>query len=239
MIALIRTPSRGHGTTDSSAFDDLRAGIAYVRSQRWIWVTLIVASLFTLFYWGPVQVLLPYIVRNDLGGGPETFGLILAADGVGSVVASIILSQRGLPRRYLSVLYARGRSRRCRSSATRSGTHAWQLMVLAFAARRADHDRPRDLGGARADARAAGHARAASTSVDWFVSIGFAPLSFALTGPAAAALGVDDDADHRRRRSRGRHRRDVRRCSGWAASSRRSLDAAGRRGDARRQRPRR
>ena len=50
MIALIRTPSRGHGTKDSSAFDDLRAGVAYVRSQRWIWVTLIVASLFTLFY---------------------------------------------------------------------------------------------------------------------------------------------------------------------------------------------
>ena len=33
--------------------------------------------------------------------------------------------------------------------------------------------------------------RARVTSVDWFVSIGFAPISFALTGPAAAALGAD------------------------------------------------
>jgi hypothetical protein len=33
--------------------------------------------------------------------------------------------------------------------------------------------------------------RARVTSVDWFVSIGFAPLSFALTGPAAAALGAE------------------------------------------------
>ena len=128
MIALIRTPSRGHGTKDSSAFDDLRAGVAYVRSQRWIWVTLIVASLFTLFYWGPVQVLLPYIVRNDLGGGPETFGLVLAADGVGSVAASMIL-EPARPSAPLPVgaLRDRGRSRPCRSSATPWGRTLWQF----------------------------------------------------------------------------------------------------------------
>ncbi len=33
--------------------------------------------------------------------------------------------------------------------------------------------------------------RARVHELDWFVSIGLAPLSFALTGPASAALGVD------------------------------------------------
>jgi len=190
MIALIRTPSRGHGTKDSSAFDDLRAGVSYVRSQRWIWVTLIVASLFTLFYWGPVQVLLPYIVRNDLGGGPETFGLILAADGVGSVAASIILSQRGLPRRYLSVLYASWTVATLPFIGYALGTHAWQLMGLAFL-----HGALITTGlviwSALEQTRVPRDMRARVTSVDWFVSIGFAPISFALTGPAAAALGAD------------------------------------------------
>ena len=190
MIALIRTPSRGHGTKDSSAFDDLRAGVSYVRSQRWIWVTLIVASLFTLFYWGPVQVLLPYIVRNDLGGGPETFGLILAADGVGSVAASIILSQRGLPRRYLSVLYAAWTVATLPFIGYALGTHAWQLMGLAFL-----HGALITTGlviwAALEQTRVPRDMRARVTSVDWFVSIGFAPISFALTGPAAAALGAD------------------------------------------------
>ena len=190
MIALIRTPSRGHGTKDSSAFDDLRAGVAYVRSQRWIWVTLIVASLFTLFYWGPVQVLLPYIVRNDLGGGPETFGLILAADGVGSVAASIILSQRGLPRRYLSVLYASWTVATLPFIGYALGTHAWQLMGLAFL-----HGALITTGlviwAALEQTRVPRDMRARVTSVDWFVSIGFAPISFALTGPAAAAIGAD------------------------------------------------
>ena len=94
--------------------------MSYVRSQRWIWVTLIVAALFTLFYWGPVQVLLPYIVRNDLGGGPETFGLILAADGVGSVAASIIAQPaRAAAAIPVASSTRRGRSRPCRSSATR------------------------------------------------------------------------------------------------------------------------
>ena len=190
MIALIRTPSRGHGTSDSSAFDDLRAGVAYVRSQRWIWVTLIVASLFTLFYWGPVQVLLPYIVRNDLGGGPETFGLILAADGVGSVVASIVLSQRGLPRRYLSVLYAAWTVATLPFIGYALGTHAWQLMAFAFL-----HGALITTGlviwAALEQTRVPRDMRARVTSVDWFVSIGFAPISFALTGPAAAALGAE------------------------------------------------
>ena len=29
------------------------------------------------------------------------------------------------------------------------------------------------------------------TSLDWFVSIGLAPLSFALTAPVSAAIGID------------------------------------------------
>ena len=74
IAVFISTPSRGHGTGASSALDDLREGLTYVRSQRWIWVTLIASGLFSLFYWGPVQVLLPYIVRNDLDGGAGQAG---------------------------------------------------------------------------------------------------------------------------------------------------------------------
>ena len=117
MIFLIRTPSRGHGTKDSSAFDDLRAGVRALpaldlgHADRRLALHAVLKC---------VQVLLPYIVRNDLGGGPETFGLILAADGVGSVAASIILSQRGLPAATSRCCTPRGPSRRCRSSGTPS-----------------------------------------------------------------------------------------------------------------------
>lgn len=189
MLALIRTRSRGHSRT-GSAFDDLRAGLSYVRSQRWIWVTLIVAALFTLFYWGPVQVLLPYIVRNELGGDAGTFGLILAADGVGSVLASVLLSQRGLPRRYMTVFYGAWSVATLPLAGYALGTHAWQLMALALA-----HGALMTIGlviwAALEQTRVPREMRARVMSVAWFVSIGFAPLSFALTGPAAEALGAE------------------------------------------------
>ena len=188
MLAMIRKPSRGHGRA-SSAFDDLRAGLSYVRSQRWIWVTLIVAALFTLFYWGPVQVLLPYIVRNELDGDAGTFGLILAADGIGSVLASVVLSQRGLPRRYMTVFYGAWSVATLPLAGYALGSHAWQLMLLAMA-----HGALITTGlviwAALEQTRVPRDMRARVTSVDWFVSIGFAPLSFALTGPAAAAMGA-------------------------------------------------
>jgi DHA3 family tetracycline resistance protein-like MFS transporter len=189
MIALIRTRSRGHGRAGSSALDDLRAGLSYVRSQRWIWVTLGVAALFTLFYWGPVQVLLPYIVRNELDGGAGTFGLILAADGIGSVIASIVVSQLGLPRRYLTVFYGAWSLATLPLAGYALGTEAWQLMAMAMA-----HGALMTTGlviwAALEQTRVPREMRARVMSVSWFVSIGFAPISFALTGPAAAAFGA-------------------------------------------------
>ena len=48
---------------------ELREGIAYVRTQTWLWGTLIAASLAILFFMGPLQVLVPYVVKNDLDAG--------------------------------------------------------------------------------------------------------------------------------------------------------------------------
>ena len=39
------------------------------------------------------------------------------------------------------------------------------------------------------------------SSLDWLISIGLLPLSFALTGPVSAARRSPGDARHRRRRS--------------------------------------
>ena len=56
---------------------ELKAGFAYVRANAWIWATLCAASLALLASWGPYEVLLPYIIRNDLGGDAAVFGVVL------------------------------------------------------------------------------------------------------------------------------------------------------------------
>ena len=58
----------------TSIWRDLREGFAFVRARPWLWATLGSAALALLASFGPLEVLLPYLIRNDLGGGAATFG---------------------------------------------------------------------------------------------------------------------------------------------------------------------
>jgi hypothetical protein len=90
---------------ERSARRELGEAIGFVRSQPWLWATLVAASLSLLLFLGPLEVLLPYIVRNDLDVGAWGYGAILSAAGAGAVLASLVVSQRGPPRRYLTFAY--------------------------------------------------------------------------------------------------------------------------------------
>ncbi len=188
-IALMRTRGAAAREIGSTVRGEMVAGLRYVRGQRWLWVTFLASSLTMLLFFGPVQVLLPYIVRNELNGSAGDFGLVLAADGAGSILASILIARRDLPRRYLTVLYA------CWAGATLPlvgfgvASSIWQLMILSA------------LLGAMItigliifitlqNTRVPAEMRGRIHSVDLFTSTGLAPLSFALTAPAAALLGV-------------------------------------------------
>src|SRR5262245_25273661 len=47
-----------------SVIGDIREGFRYVRSQVWLWGTFLAATLGYLIFWGPSEVLLPFVVRN-------------------------------------------------------------------------------------------------------------------------------------------------------------------------------
>ena len=53
---------------------------------------------------GPIEVLLPFAVRDQTGGGPSSFALVLAAFGIGGAVGSLVVSSLRLPRRYLTAM---------------------------------------------------------------------------------------------------------------------------------------
>lgn len=68
----------------------IRAGLRYARSSGPLRSTLIRAVAFFLFasaYWS----LLPLIARQELGGGPELYGIMLGAVGLGAVGGALIL----------------------------------------------------------------------------------------------------------------------------------------------------
>jgi MFS family permease len=170
---------------------ELREGTRFVRDQAWLWSTLVAASLTVLFFIGPLEVLLPYVVRNDLDAGPGSYGAIMAAAGVGAVAASLALGQRGLPeRRYLTLMYVVWSVGTLPLVGYALGTAVWQLMVFAvfFGACITAGS---VVWGTLMQARVPPDLRGRVHSLDWFVSIGLSPLSFALTAPVSKAIGVE------------------------------------------------
>src|SRR3954470_8526958 len=185
-----RGTTRGAGRGVRRVVSELREGFEFTRSQTWLWATLAAAALALLCFWGPMEVLLPYLVKNELGGGASAYGLVVAGGGLGAITASVALGQRGLPRRVVLALYV--------FWAFGSGLMAligvvpasWQAALVYFVMSGClaagliiwvtllqRHVPPELLGRVE--------------SLDWFVSVSLVPLSFLLVAPVSAAIGAE------------------------------------------------
>ncbi|MEX0625973.1 MAG: MFS transporter [Chloroflexota bacterium] len=189
-IAFITTrPTRqvvAHGPRQTIA--EVGDGLAFVRRNPWCWATLLSAMFSLLVFAGPVQVLLPFLVKNELGLGPDALGAIFAVGGVGSIAAALAVGQLGLPRRRITVMYAVWAGGVALFAGYGVMNSLWQAFVIGFATAALFEVGqiiwitllqtlvPREMLGR-------------VSSLDWLVSIGLVPVSFALTGPVAALLG--------------------------------------------------
>ena len=191
LVALLAlsAPGRPQPERTESSFAALKEGLGFVRRRVWLWGTLLSAAVAYLLFLGPTEVLLPYLVKNSLHGSARDLGLVFAAGGIGAVFAAVVMAQRGHPGRDLTFTYG------CWTVATLAvagyglATASWQLMLasllfnaletagtIVWATIKQRHVPSSLLGRV--------------SSLDWLVSIGLVPLSFALTAPVAAAIGV-------------------------------------------------
>jgi hypothetical protein len=187
VLAIRARPPAGipHPSTSSA----LKEGLRFVRSRTWLWGTLLSAAIAYLAFLGPTEVLLPFVVKNELHASAGTLGLILAAGGAGAVGAAAFMGRRGHPRRDVTVMYATWTLATICVAAYGLATAAWQLMLacLVFNALEA--------GGTIVWAtikqkHVPGRLLGRVSSLDWLISIGLLPISFAVTGPVAAAIGA-------------------------------------------------
>lgn len=190
VLALLR-PQAAKAQSDepTSMRGDIAEGLRYVRRTVWLWGTLAWAFAAIFLVYGPFTVLLPFLVRNELGGDAGDLGLVFAAGGLGAILVSLAVGQMGLPRRHITFMYALWMVACLQIAAYALAGVPWHAMAISFAGEGCwaaglivwvtlmQRVVPAELLGR-------------VKSVDWLLSLGLAPLSFAVTGPLAGWLGV-------------------------------------------------
>jgi hypothetical protein len=192
MVGLMRTrPEERSNDERTSPWTDLKEGLRYVRSKTWLWVAMLTGTVSLLATWGPWEVLVPYVVRNDLGGSAADLGFVFGAGGVGSLTVALVFGQRGrLPRRAVTALYLVWAVGMLMTAGFGLVSSVWQAMAVAFVSESCITALV-VIWFTLLQRLVPGHLLGRVSSLDWLISIGGVPLSFAVVGPLAAAFGVD------------------------------------------------
>jgi hypothetical protein len=152
---------------------------------------MVAATVSLLATWGPWEVLVPYVVRNQLDGSAADLGIVFGAGGVGAVAAALTMGQRGrLPRRAVTMLYLTWAGGMLATAGFGIVTGIWQAALVAFVAETCI-TLLIVIWVTLVQRLVPSHLLGRVSSVDWMISIAGVPLSFAIVGPAADAFGVD------------------------------------------------
>jgi Transmembrane secretion effector len=188
---LLMSPARADREVaeGGSLIADLREGWSFVRSHAWLWATFASAAVAYLLFMGPVEVLLPWVVKEGMGGSAFDLGLVFAAGGLASMLCALGFGRFGLPRRGIMFMLIAWTLATLAVAGYGASTAIWQLMVasalfngletagtVVWATTKQRHVPSALLGRV--------------SSLDWLISVGLLPLSFALTGPVSGAIGA-------------------------------------------------
>lgn len=84
---------------------DLREGLKVVKGSTWLWLTILLAGLSNLFYAGPMEVGLPFLIKNHLHSDVNVLGYFYSASSIGAVLSAIIVGRLKHIRRRGLTLY--------------------------------------------------------------------------------------------------------------------------------------
>ncbi|NIH98615.1 tetracycline efflux MFS transporter Tet(V) [Mycolicibacterium fluoranthenivorans] len=168
---------------------DLRDGFRFMVRTPWLLATLLFASGFVLLIIGPLEVLLPFITNARFAHGERIFGFVLAAFGLGGAVGAIAISSVRLPRRYLTVMvmcWGLGNLPLVAIGYTASfAVMAAAAFVVGMTSTAATV-----IWGTLLQRRVPPAMLGRVSSLDFFVSLVFMPVSMAVAGPLSKVFAV-------------------------------------------------
>lgn len=169
---------------------DLRDGFMFMLRTRWLLWTLLFASMFVLVVLGPIEVLLPFIAQDRFADGARAYGFILAFFGFGSALGALTVSSRRMPRRYLTtmmVMWGLGSA----PLVVVGYTSSFPLMALATFIVGVTDGAGMVIWGTLLQRRVPREMLGRVSSLDFFVSLAFMPLSFAIVGPLSKVISME------------------------------------------------
>lgn len=186
-------PSQVHQSAGSGGLRqtlaDLTGGFRYAWQTRWLLIALISGTLTIVFYDGPLQVLLPFRIKNDLQAGAEQLGLIYAAGGAAAVLTGILVAQTGVPRRLLTGMYWSWAVSVLSLAAYGLVETVWQA-ALASVVAQSLFTVAVVIWFTLLQQQVPAHLLGRVSSLDWLFSTALSPISYLLTAPAAQAFGA-------------------------------------------------
>lgn len=172
-----------------SALADMAEGFRYMVRTPWLLATLLFASLMVLAVMGPLEVLIPFLVKDRLGGGPGDHAMVLAAFGIGGALGSLGMASLRMPRRYLSVMNLLWGVACLPFLVMGVATEVWMVVASAFVMG-ALFSAPMVIWGTLLQRRVPPELLGRVASLDFFVSLALMPVSMALAGPVSQAIGL-------------------------------------------------
>ncbi len=169
---------------------DMREGFVYMVRTPWLLATLLFASVMILAMMGPFEVLIPFLVKDKLGGGPGDHAMVMAAFGIGGAVGSLAMASIRMPRRYLTWMNLTWGVGCLPFLVIGVAEHVWVVTVMAFLLG-ACFSAPMVIWGTLLQRRVPPHLLGRVASLDFFVSISLMPVSMALAGPLAEWIGLE------------------------------------------------
>ncbi len=184
---------RGHrpalATEHEPLRTQLREAATFVRAHTWLWATLLMAALAVLCFFGPTEVLVPVLIKDEFDQGAGAYGAVLAAIGLGTVLGTFVIGQRGIPAREITVLYGFWAVAVLGLCGYAVSQAAWQVAAFGFAFGIGEGVGA-VIWATLMQVRVPEQLRGRVSSLDWLLSLALMPVSFVVTAPIAELIGV-------------------------------------------------
>ena len=189
----LRLPERGGdaaqdaAASQSSMLREMLEGFQYCVRTPWLLWTLLWAMTAIFLFMGPLEVLVPFLVVDRLGGTVADYGAMLGLYGISTAVGSSVMASLQLPRKYLTTmiwLWGFGTL----PFGLAGMTDSWWVMAGALCVFGATGGAGQVIWGTLLQRRVPSHMLGRISSLDFFVSLLLMPISMAVAGPVSQVV---------------------------------------------------